>query len=181
MLGPLLLNSRYYFQPRAGADRCEFSRGSRGPAIKHRPCGKRTQILSPWAWIEIRHYACRSFIPCPHFCFSFSRFERPVTCLVVLVIERAVRKHDPNWSIIGNRSALSRGNRWVLPCVPLESGSSERGQAELPLSILFSCDEDRVCRTERGRVTSSTSPDEGHHRQSLRLIALCVWSCLIKA
>jgi len=37
---------------------------------------------------------------------------------------------------------LSRGNRWVLPCVPLESGSSERGQAELPLSILFSSDED---------------------------------------
>lgn len=34
----------------------------------------------------------------------------------------------------------------------------ERGQAELPLSILFSSDEDRVCRTERGRFTSSTSP-----------------------
>jgi len=24
LLGPLLLNSRYYFQPRAGADRREF-------------------------------------------------------------------------------------------------------------------------------------------------------------
>lgn len=81
-----------------------------------------------------------------------------MTCLVVLVIERAVRKHDPNWSIIGNRSALSRGNRWVLPCVPLESGSSERGQAELPLSILFSCDEDRVCRTERGRLRQAHRP-----------------------
>jgi len=41
LLGPLLLNSRYYFQPRAGADRREFSRGSGGPAIKHRPCGKK--------------------------------------------------------------------------------------------------------------------------------------------
>ena len=69
---------------------------------------------------------------------------------------------------------MSRGNRWVLPCVPLESGSSERGQAEPPLSILFSSDEDRACRTGTGRFTSSTSPDEGHHRKSLRLFALRV-------
>ena len=77
-------------------------------------------------------------------------------------------RHDPNWSIIGNRSALSRGNRWVLPCVPLERGSSERGQAELPLSILFSSDGDRVCRTERGRLRQAHRPT----RSSSEVLAL---------
>ena len=46
----------------------------------------------------------------------------------------------------------------------------ERGQAELPLSILFSTDEDRVCRTERGRFTSSTSPDEGSSSEVRALV-----------
>ena len=57
------------------------------------------------------------FTPCPHFCFVVPD-ERPATAQRTgIFFERAVRQ--AGHELVHRESErMSRGNRWVLPCVP---------------------------------------------------------------
>ena len=99
---------------RAAADRRGSVRGSIGAATDTtlRQGFVRT---SPFRHGLKLSTAVLIFSPC--LAFFSPPDERPVTCPFVLVVERAVRRHGPNWSIIGNRSAQSRGKSG-LSCAP---------------------------------------------------------------